>query len=274
MPGAPSPRATPWRSPPALDRAAGRSGRARSPRRAAAAAAAGPYSWATIAARTIALYDELLTARAIIADLAVLEIVFWASVGLLVYTHVGYPLLLLALSRAERSPRRRAGIGRGAVGVADRRRPRRGRRDRPLGRDGARPRLSARAAGGGRRLRRLHRRAPPSALARPARTGCWSWSAGGKVAALNAARGRGTGGAVLAFSDANSVWRPDALRRLVGPPRHRRRRLRLRPGALPRPRRRRQRGGPLLALRDGRPRDGVEPGRDHRRQRGHQRGSP
>jgi len=39
---------------------------------------------------------------------------------------------------------------------------------------------------------------------------------GGKVAALNAAAERASG-EVLAFSDANSVWAPDALRRLVAP---------------------------------------------------------
>jgi cellulose synthase/poly-beta-1,6-N-acetylglucosamine synthase-like glycosyltransferase len=39
---------------------------------------------------------------------------------------------------------------------------------------------------------------------------------GGKVAALNAAV-RETGAELLAFSDANSFWRPDALRRLVAP---------------------------------------------------------
>ena len=41
---------------------------------------------------------------------------------------------------------------------------------------------------------------------------------GGKVAALNAAvreSDAGDGGRILAFSDANSFWRPDALRRLV-----------------------------------------------------------
>jgi len=39
---------------------------------------------------------------------------------------------------------------------------------------------------------------------------------GGKVAALNAAAER-AGGDLLAFSDANSLWSPDALRRLVEP---------------------------------------------------------
>ena len=41
--------------------------------------------------------------------MALLEIVFWASVALLVYTHVGYPLLLRALVplRRDRARRRR-----------------------------------------------------------------------------------------------------------------------------------------------------------------------
>ncbi len=38
-----------------------------------------------------------------------LEIAFWASLGLLVYTHVGYPLVLWALARL-----RRRGDGRSA----------------------------------------------------------------------------------------------------------------------------------------------------------------
>src|SRR5687768_4099224 len=33
-----------------------------------------------------------------------LELVFWAAAGLLVYTHVGYPLLLRLLARPERRP--------------------------------------------------------------------------------------------------------------------------------------------------------------------------
>ena len=33
-----------------------------------------------------------------------LEIAFWASVGLLVYTHLGYPLVLWLLVRLRRRP--------------------------------------------------------------------------------------------------------------------------------------------------------------------------
>ena len=62
----------------------------------------------------------------IIAAMAVLEIVFWVSAGLIVYTHVGYPLLLRALARAARRPA--PPRGRAADGLADHRRLRRGGR--------------------------------------------------------------------------------------------------------------------------------------------------
>ena len=66
----------------------------------------------------------------------------------------------------------------------------------------------------------------------------------------------GPSGEILAFSDANSAWAPDALARLVEPFADPDGRLRLRPGPLHR-RRGRQPGGRLLALRDGGARDGV-----------------
>ena len=83
-------------------------------------AAAGPYSWDAVAEQTMALYGEL-------ARVTSWTIAFWASVGLLVYTHLGYPALLWALARARRATepprsRRRAAAER----VADRRRARRG----------------------------------------------------------------------------------------------------------------------------------------------------
>ena len=53
---------------------------------------------------------------------------------------------------------------------------------------------------------------------------------GGKVAALNAAVERARG-EVLAFSDANSTWEPDALAAPGGPPRRPADRLRLRPAS-------------------------------------------
>ena len=53
---------------------------------------------------------------------------------------------------------------------------------------------------------------------------------GGKVAAQNHAVPQ-TGGEILAFSDANATWAPDALRKLVAQLRRSRRRLRVRPAA-------------------------------------------
>ena len=95
---------------------------------------------------------------------------------------------------------------------------------------------------------------------------------GGKVAALNAAVGAGEG-AILAFSDANSYWRPDALRRLVDRFARSAGRLRVWAGPL-RGRRGGQPGGPLLALRDGGALHGDAARRDHRRERRDLRGPP
>ena len=106
----------------------------------------------------------------------------------------------------------------------------------------------ARAARDRRHLRRLDRRAPRSS---PRRAGARVIRnpRGGKVAAQDRAV-RETEGEIVAFSDANATWAPDALRRLVAPVRRPGRRLRLRPAAA-RARRRLEQGGRLLALRAG-----------------------
>jgi cellulose synthase/poly-beta-1,6-N-acetylglucosamine synthase-like glycosyltransferase len=143
-----------------------------------------------------------------------LEIVFWVAVGLIVYAHLGYPLLLRGLVAlfGERSaaaseggelPRvsliipahdeelvieRKLGNARALDYPAD-------RLEVIVASDGSADRTTelARAAGADQVLE----------LPR-----------GGKVAALNGAV-RGATGEILAFSDANSYWRPDALRHLV-----------------------------------------------------------
>src|SRR5262245_10912615 len=143
----------------------------------------------------------------------VLEIVFWVAVGLLVYAHVGYPLLLWALSslRSE-SPSAVAPDPLPSVSLviaAHDEEPVIERRVRDaLGLQYPRDRLEvivasdgssdgtaelARAAGADLVLELPHE---------------------GKVAALNAAVMKARG-EVLAFSDANTVWRADALRVLV-----------------------------------------------------------
>jgi cellulose synthase/poly-beta-1,6-N-acetylglucosamine synthase-like glycosyltransferase len=145
----------------------------------------------------------------------VLEIIFWTSVALIVYAHLGYPLLLTALSRlfGEREEvwPEQADLPRVSLIIAaydeeeviERKVANARALDYPEDRlevvvasDGSADRTAelARAAGADRVLE----------LPR-----------GGKVAALNAAV-REAEGQILAFSDANSFWRPDALRRLVG----------------------------------------------------------
>ena len=152
-----------------------------------------------------------------------LEIVFWVAAGLIVYAHLGYPLLLWALAAIFGEDD--ANAGKGATGevagegdlprvsliipaydeeeVIERKIANARALDYPAGcleivvaSDGSSDRTAelARAAGADRVLE----------LPR-----------GGKVAALNQAV-RGSEGAILAFSDANSYWRRDALGRLVG----------------------------------------------------------
>jgi cellulose synthase/poly-beta-1,6-N-acetylglucosamine synthase-like glycosyltransferase len=154
-----------------------------------------------------------------------LEIVFWVAAGLIVYAHLGYPLLLWALAAIFGEDDGNA--GKGATGeiagepegdlprvsliipaydeeeVIERKIANARALDYPaecleivVASDGSSDRTAelARAAGADRVLE-LHR--------------------GGKVAALNQAV-RGSEGAILAFSDANSYWRRDALGRLVG----------------------------------------------------------
>jgi cellulose synthase/poly-beta-1,6-N-acetylglucosamine synthase-like glycosyltransferase len=144
-----------------------------------------------------------------------LEIAFWASAGLLVYTHVGYPLILwlLALPRpaAPRSgtesmdlPPRVSLIvaAHGEESVIAR------WVEAALALDYPRDRLEVIVADDG----------SEDATAERAREAgadlVLELDRGGKVSALNAAVERSSG-EVLAFSDANAVWAPDALRRLV-----------------------------------------------------------
>ncbi|MBM3667331.1 MAG: glycosyltransferase family 2 protein [Actinobacteria bacterium] len=141
------------------------------------------------------------------------EVAFWAAVALIVYAHLGYPLLLAVASRLFGRDERAAEpaeLPRVALIVAaydeedviERKVANALALDYPrelleivVSSDGSSDRTVelARAAGADRVLE----------LPR-----------GGKVAALNEAVRR-TDAPVLAFSDANSFWEPDALRRLV-----------------------------------------------------------
>ena len=154
---------------------------------------------------------------------AVATILFWLSAGAIVYTHLGYPLLLATLMRVRRRPRERKSDELEVTGsspvtptvsliipaydeeevIAD-------KIANALALDYPRDRLQVIVASDGSGDATAER-------ARAAGAGLvLELPPGGKVAALNAAAEQAAG-EILAFSDANSVWARDALRRLVAP---------------------------------------------------------
>jgi cellulose synthase/poly-beta-1,6-N-acetylglucosamine synthase-like glycosyltransferase len=143
-----------------------------------------------------------------------LEILFWAAAGLIVYAHLGYPLLLWAVSRAfgeeAGSPEWRGELPTVALVVAayDEQEVIERKVANALALDYPRDRMQIVVASDGSadRTAELARHAGADLVLELPR--------GGKVAALNTAVGK-TSGEILAFSDANSFWRGDALHRLV-----------------------------------------------------------
>jgi cellulose synthase/poly-beta-1,6-N-acetylglucosamine synthase-like glycosyltransferase len=155
---------------------------------------------------------------------AIAAIVFWLSAGALLYTHIGYPLLIWTLTRSgrfqNRGPYRGQKSGNDVVAelptvslivpaydeedvIAD-------KVANALALDYPRERLQVIVASDG----------SSDATAERARAAgadlVLELPAGGKIAALDAGAAEATG-EILAFSDANSAWRPDALRQLVAP---------------------------------------------------------
>jgi cellulose synthase/poly-beta-1,6-N-acetylglucosamine synthase-like glycosyltransferase len=150
----------------------------------------------------------------------VIAVLFWLCAGLIAYTHLGYPLVLAALTRIRRGDDQRTHNPLVAASelptvslvvpaydeeeviaakVAD-----------ALALDYPRERLQVIVASDG---------SADSTAERARDAGAdlvLDLPPGGKVAALNAAVEQASG-EVLAFSDANSAWAPDALRRLVAP---------------------------------------------------------
>jgi cellulose synthase/poly-beta-1,6-N-acetylglucosamine synthase-like glycosyltransferase len=150
-------------------------------------------------------------------------ILFWLSAGLLVYAHLGYPLLLWGLVRLPGtglepvtsslsslwSPTEPPTVSL-IVPAYDEEDVIADKVANALALDYPSDRLQVIVASDGSDDATAER-------ARAAGAGLvLELPPGGKVAALNAAAEQAAG-EVLAFSDANSVWAPDALRRLVAP---------------------------------------------------------
>lgn len=141
-------------------------------------------------------------------------ILFWASAGLIVYTHAGYPLALRALLALRRHPTLRPAARDELPAVSlivpayDEEQVIAAKVANALALEYPRERLQVIVACDG----------CDDATAERARAAgadlVLELEPGGKVAALNAAAERASG-EVLAFSDANSAWAPDALARLI-----------------------------------------------------------
>ena len=145
-----------------------------------------------------------------------LAALFWVSAGLIVYTHLGYPLALRALLALRRRPTLEPGtweeLPRVSLIVAayDEEEVIEAKVANALALDYPRERLELIVAsdGSGDATAERARAAGADLVLELPR--------GGKLAAQNAAAERASG-EILAFSDANSVWRPDALRHLIEP---------------------------------------------------------
>jgi hypothetical protein len=145
----------------------------------------------------------------------VVEVVFWVAVGLLVYAQVGYPLLLAVLGRLRRAreaPPARGEVPRVSLIVAAHREAQviEGKVANARALDWPADRLEVIVACDG---------SPDDTPARARAAGAdvvleLPW--GGKVRAQDAAVERATG-ELLAFSDANALWEPAALRALAAP---------------------------------------------------------
>jgi cellulose synthase/poly-beta-1,6-N-acetylglucosamine synthase-like glycosyltransferase len=143
----------------------------------------------------------------------VAALAFWVSVGLLAYAHLGYPALLWVLARTRRpgrAPEPAAELPSVSLIVAAHDEEASIERwvRTALALDYPRQRLEVIVASDGSTDR------TPEWAARAGADLVLELPRGGKVAALNAAVARARG-EVLAFSDANATWEPDALRRLV-----------------------------------------------------------
>jgi cellulose synthase/poly-beta-1,6-N-acetylglucosamine synthase-like glycosyltransferase len=145
----------------------------------------------------------------------VLQVVFWVSVGLIAYTHVGYPLALWLLVRLRRrtipaAPAAADELPSVSLIVAahDEAEVIAAKVSNALALEYPRERLQVIVASDDSHDGTVH-------LAREAGADLvLELPRGGKIAAQNAAAEQASG-EILAFSDANSFWEPAALQRLV-----------------------------------------------------------
>ncbi len=144
------------------------------------------------------------------------EALFWICAGLIAYTHAGYPLLLRALVASRRQPTLRPRtwdeLPRVSLIVAayDEEGVIAAKVANALALDYPRERFElivASDGSGDATIERARAAGADLVLELPR---------GGKVAAQNAAAEQASG-EILAFSDANSAWAPDALRHLIEP---------------------------------------------------------
>lgn len=147
--------------------------------------------------------------------MVLLEVFFWGALALIAYAHVGYPLLLAVLSRVfgERNDERDA-LGPEPPSVTlviaayDEEKVIAEKVRNALELDYPRERLEVVVASDGSADRTVERARAAGA------DRVLDLPRGGKVQALNAAV-READGEIVAFSDANSFWETDAMRRLV-----------------------------------------------------------
>ena len=145
--------------------------------------------------------------------MTILKVLFWVSVGLLLYSHVGYPILLAVLARLRRRSAPKDAPGElpnvsvivaayAEEGVITARMANLRALDYPA----ARLELIVACDGSPDGTAERAREAGADAVLELPR--------GGKIRAQDAAVKRAHG-EIVAFSDANAIWEPDALRRLV-----------------------------------------------------------
>jgi cellulose synthase/poly-beta-1,6-N-acetylglucosamine synthase-like glycosyltransferase len=145
----------------------------------------------------------------------VVRVLFWASLAGIVWTHLGYPLVAALLARIRTRTVRKADVTPGVTVIIpahDEESVIATRLDNLLALDYPAEQLEILVVSDGSTDRTDE--IVQEHAARDSRIRLLALSRGGKLAALNRAVGESTRD-VVAFSDANSSWAPDALRKLV-----------------------------------------------------------